>query len=137
MSFELYRKSSNEGLIHFLKSRPNVKEGFLDLFENAVGEAITDKDKKGCFVVNTTTELITNNESFLEILESNKKDVETVFCNYLKRGKEDGQLETIQDLKPIASLFYTLYNGIRVFAKVRPNKKQLIDSINVALSVLV
>jgi TetR/AcrR family transcriptional repressor of nem operon len=136
-SFELYRKSNNERLIHFFESRKNVKEGFSELFANAVQEAITDKDKKGCFVVNTITELIPNDESVLEILESNKKDIETVFFNYLKRGKEDGQLKTVQDLKPIASLFYTLYNGIRVVAKVRPNKKQLTDSINVALSVLV
>ena len=136
-SFELYRKSNKEGLVQFFDSRPNVKAGFSELFENAIKEAINDKDRKGCFVVNTTTELIPNDENLLEILESNKRDFEMIFFEYLKKGKEKGQLKTTQDLKSIASLFYTLYNGIRVVAKVRPNHKKLSDSINVALSLLV
>lgn len=137
-SFELYRKTNKEILVQFLERRPNVKEGFSELFENAIQEAVIDKDKKGCFVVNTTTELIPNDdENLLQILESNKKDFELIFYEYLKKGKENGQLKTSQDLKSLASLFFTLYNGIRVVSKVSPNKKNLMDSINVALSLLV
>lgn len=136
-SFALYRKSNKEGLVQFFQSRPNVKDGFSELFENTINEAIHDKDRKGCFVVNTTTELIPNDENMLEILESIKQDFEAIFYEYLKKGKENGQLKTTHDLKSVASLFYTLYNGIRVVSKVRPDKKKLSDTINVALSLLV
>ena len=135
-SFELYRTTNKEGLVQFFKSRPNVKEGFAELFQNAIQEAITDKDRKGCFVVNTTTELIPNDENLLEILESNKKDIEIIFYEYLKKGKESGQLITTQNLKSVASLFYILYNGIRVVSKVSTDKKKLNDSVNVALALL-
>lgn len=135
-SFELYRKSNIEGLIQFFQSRPNVKKGFSELFDMAIQEAVLDKDSKGCFVVNTTTELIPNDESLLKILENNKRDFEKLFYEYLKKGQESGQLKTNQDLKSLASLFYTLYNGIRVVSKVSPNRKELSDSINVALSLL-
>ena len=135
-SFELYRTTNKEGLIQFFKSRPNVKEGFAELFQNAIQEAITDKDRKGCFVVNTTTELIPNDENLLEILESNKQDFEMIFYEYLKKGKESGQLITTQNLKSVASLFYILYNGIRVVSKVSTDKKKLNDSVNVALALL-
>jgi len=135
-SFELYRTTNKEGLIQFFKSRPYVKEGFSELFQNAIQEAITDKDRKGCFVVNTTTELIPNDENLLEILESNKKDIEIIFYEYLKKGKESGQLITTQNLKSVASLFYILYNGIRVVSKVSTDKKKLNDSVNVALALL-
>ena len=135
-SFELYRRTNKDGLIQFFQSRPSVKEGFAELFQKAIQEAITDKDRKGCFVVNTTTELIPNDKNLLEILESNKKDFETIFYEYLKKGKEDGQLKTTQNLKSVASLFYTLYSGIRVVSKVSTDNKKLIDSVNVALSLL-
>lgn len=135
-AFELYRKTNLEGVIHFFESRPNVKIGFSELFDNAIQEDELDKDNKGCFVVNTTTELIPNDESLLKILENNKRDFEKVFYNYLKKGQESGQLNTKQDLKSLATLFYTLYNGIRVVSKIRPNKKESSDSINVALSLL-
>lgn len=135
-SFELYRKTNLEGAIRFFENRPNVKIGFSELFNTAIQEDVLDKDNKGCFVVNTTTELIPNDESLLKILEKNKRDFEKVFYNYLKKGHESGQINTKQDLKSLATLFYTLYSGIRVVSKTRPNKKETFDSVNVALSLL-
>jgi TetR/AcrR family transcriptional repressor of nem operon len=135
-SFELYRKTNIDGLKQFLSNHPDVKEGFAKLFENAIQEAIQDKDRKGCFVVNTTTELIPNEESLTEVLESNKRDFEKIFFEYLQKGKEAGQIKTDQKLKSIAALFYTLYNGLRVVSKVQPDKKKLTDTVNVALSLL-
>ncbi len=135
-SFELYRTSNKEGITQFFQSRPNVKKGFSELFENAVQEAITDRDRKGCFVVNTITERIPNDKTLLEVLDLHKQDFEQLFYNYLKTGKESGQLKTKQDLKSIASLLFTFYNGIRVVSKVRPDKKRLLDSVNVVLSLV-
>lgn len=136
-SFELYRKLNKEGLIHFFDSRPIVKAGFSELFENAIEEAINDKDRKGCFVVNTTTELTPNDESLYEVLETNKQDFINIFFEYLKMGKKSGQLKSNQDLKSLATLLYTLYNGIRVVSKIRPNKKELSESVHLAMTLLV
>ena len=135
-SFELYRTTTKEWLVQFFQNHSDVKEGFSELFNKAIEEAILDKDKKGCFVVNATTELIPNDESLQKVLVENKRDFENLFYEYLKKGKENGQLKNNQDVKSIASLFYTLYNGIRVVSKVDPNKKELSNSINVVLSLL-
>lgn len=135
-AFELYRKKNIEGLSHFFEKHPNVKNGFSELFSIAIEEAIADKDKKGCFVVNTTTELIPNDESLLNILEKNKQDLENLFYDYLKRGQDRGELTTNENLRSLATLLFTIYNGIRVVSKIRPNKKELADSINIALSLL-
>ncbi|MCP4522274.1 MAG: TetR/AcrR family transcriptional regulator [Cytophagales bacterium] len=135
-SFELYIDSNKKGLTRFLNNYQNVKEGIAELFSNAIQEAINDEDKKGCFVVNTTTELIPNDEKLLIILERNKQDFEKIFHGYLKKGQAKGQITKEQDLEATASLFYTLYNGIRVVSKVNPNKTKLLNSVNVALSLL-
>jgi len=136
-SFELYRKQNSERLIQFFENRPDIKVGFFELFDNAIKEAVNDKDNKGCFVVNTSTELTPNDESLYQVLESNRQDFINIFFEYLKKGKQTGQLETSQDLKSLATLFYTLYNGIRVVSKIRANQKELTDSINIALKLLV
>lgn len=135
-AFELYRKINIEGLRQFFDSQENIREAFEKLFENAIREAITDEDRKGCFVVNTTTELVPNDESISGILEHNKSDFEALFFEYLQKGKEAGQIATNKDLRTVAALFYTLYNGLRVVSKVRPDEKQLSDTVKVALSVL-
>ncbi len=136
-SFELYRKQNREGLIQFFEKHPNVKTGFSKLFSLAIQEAVNDEDRKGCFVVNTTTELTPNDESLYRVLETNREDFMKIFFEYLKKGEDNGQLKSGQDLKSLAALFYTLYNGIRVVSKVNPDKKQLTGSIKIALSLLV
>ncbi|MEE4000998.1 TetR/AcrR family transcriptional regulator [Tenacibaculum sp. FZY0031] len=135
-SFELYRTTTKKGLIEFFQNHPNVKEGFAELFNKAIQEAILDEDKKGCFVVNVTTELIPNDESLQKVLIENKRDFEDLFYEYLKEAKERGQLKNSENLRAIATLLYTLYNGIRVVSKVDPTNKELSNSINVALSLL-
>jgi TetR/AcrR family transcriptional repressor of nem operon len=135
-SFELYRKINTEGLTQFFQIRPNVKKGFSELFDLAIQEAVQDKDNKGCFVVNATTELIPNDEKLLEIVHNNKETFENLFYEYLKKGKESGQLNNNQDLKSLASLLFILYNGIKVISKINPVKKEMKDSIGLALSLL-
>lgn len=131
-----YRVTHLEGLSLFFQNHSNLKEGFSKLFENAIEDAILDQDRKGCFVVNITTELIPGDKEILDLLENNKNDFENLFYNYLKKGKESGQLNTTSDLKSLATLLFTLYNGIRVVAKIRPNRNELTNSINIAMSLL-
>ncbi len=135
-AFELYRKETKEGLIEFLKNQPNIKDGVSALFDAAIDEAIVDKDRKGCFVVNTTTALIPSDNHLLNVLEVHKSDIETLFYEYLKRGRDSDQIKANSDLKSLTSLLYTLYNGIRVVSKVNPEKQQLSRSIRLALSLL-
>ena len=135
-SFALYRKSNIEGLIQFFKTHPDVKHGFSELFDIAIQESILDKETKGCFVVNTTTELIPNDKSLIKVIEDNKRDFETLFYEYLKKGKDKGQLKPNQDLRSLASLLFILYNGIKVVSKINPQKQELKSSIDLALTLL-
>lgn len=135
-AFELYRTSNVERLTQFFEDRPNVKNAFSDLFDLAIHESVCDKEAKGCFVVNTITELIPNDESLEKVLEDNKRDLEALFCKYLEKGKAAGQLKTNQDLKSLAAVLYMLYSGMRVVSKVKPQKQELKKSVDVALTLL-
>lgn len=135
-SFELYRKQSIDKICKLFQNQPNVKEGFSELFNNAIHEAFLDKDRKGCFAVNNTTELVPNSESCLEILSSNRRDFEKLFYEYLKKGQKKDQLIECKDLKSLASFLFVIYNGILVVSKIQTNKKELTDSVNLAMSLL-
>lgn len=135
-SFELYRKQSIEGISQLLNSHSNVREGFYALFNKAIDEALLDQDRKGCFAVNNTTELVPNDGSCLEILSSNRHNFESLFYEYLKKGQENGQIKEGNDLKSLASLLFTIYNGMLVVSKINRNKKELMESVNLALSLV-
>lgn len=135
-TFDHYRKINLEQINQLFQNQPDVKAGFTKLFEMAIDETINDQDRKGCFVVNTTTELVPGNEEILNILKENKEQVEHLFSTYLRKGKDTGQISSDKDLKAIASLLYTLYNGLRVVAKTQPDRNELMSSVRVALSLL-
>ena len=84
-SFELYRTEGMAGLAAFFKKQTSVKGGLQKLFESSIKESLSDSDKKGCFVVNTTTELIPGDEAIQTILEKNKAAYEKMF--YKLHGK--------------------------------------------------
>jgi len=135
-AFENYRKANTEGIIQFFDNQNNVKEGFRQLFEMAIEDSVNDQEKKGCFVVNTTTELIPGDEKILKIIAENRKTFEAIFLNYLKSGEVKGQFKKSKDLPAIATLLFTLYNGLKVVSKVNSNKKELSNSIYQVLSLL-
>jgi TetR/AcrR family transcriptional repressor of nem operon len=135
-AFEQYRKSGAEGIKTFFQNHSEVKEGFRKLFELAINEAINDKEKKGCFVINTTTELIPNDLGLIHVLKENKATFEQLFFDYLSLGVKKGQIATNKDLKAICSLFYIYYNGLKVVTKVDASKVKLDNSIDVFLSIL-
>ena len=135
-SFALYRKQSIEGISQLLNSHSNVRDGFYALFNKAIDEALRDPDRKGCFAVNNTTELVPNNESCLEILSTNRSAFEQLFYEYLKKGQENGQLKEDNDLKSLASLLFTLYNGMLVVSKINRNKKELMETVKLTLRLM-
>ena len=135
-AFQLYRTTNSNDVAAFFENQNEVKNGFRALFEMGINESISDKDKKGCFVVNTTTELIPGEKELLEILQENKKIFERLFYNFLLKGQQSGEISKSKNIKTISHLFYTFYNGLKVVAKVQSEPKELLNSVDEILMLL-
>ncbi len=131
-----YRAINAVGMSDFLQSESDVRTGMRKLLEKAILEAHEDIDRKGCFVVNTTTELVPGDAEIEQLVEENKTDFEERIYSYLKRGQTEGQLPSSKDVKAIANLIFTLYNGIRVVGKMSPTSETLTTTVDTALSLL-
>lgn len=135
-SFELYRENNEKILRSFFDEQKDVKKGFQKLFKKAVDVDCSDIDKKGCFVVNTTTEFDSRDQKMRDTLLKNKEIIEGIFYDFLLKGEEKERLKDGKDLRAIASFLVTFFNGIRVMSKVEPNKDKLMASVNNALLIL-
>jgi len=135
-AFQLYVQSNTSGFGDFLNSQADVKKGLRLLFQAALHESVSDPDKKGCFVVNTTTELVPGDTEIKIILDRNKQKFEKMFFNYLQKGVESGQLPAGKDYQSLAKLFFTMYNGMNVVGKLGHQKDEMQKSIDLVLSLL-
>ncbi len=135
-AFRLYRKTSLDELKTFLYSHSSIKEGFLNLFLLVVDEGIKDTEKKGCFVVNSTTELASDDEMIFNIVKENRIVFEELFYDHLSLGVERKEIAPNKDLKAIASFLFTFNNGLKVMLKTGASRDELKNSVHLALSVL-
>lgn len=135
-AFRLYQRENQGRVREFLLSHRPVQKGFLRLFESAIDGALRDPDAKGCFVVNATVEMVTQECALYSVLRDNRIDFEQLFLDYLQEGLTRGEISPEKDLKAIAALIFTLYNGVMVLSKINPNKAELMAATRTGLQVL-
>ena len=135
-AFEHYRETSIAWLEKLFEDCNSIKEGFRKLFESAIREAATDVCRKGCFVVNTITELIPGNEKMEQILFDHKIYIEDLFVNLVQKGIDNGEISSSKNPSEVGLMLFTLYNGIRVVSKIDADFNRLQKVVNSGLSVL-
>jgi TetR/AcrR family transcriptional repressor of nem operon len=62
--------------------------------------------------------------------------MEAVFVDYIQKGIDTGQLDASKNAQDIGLMFFGLYNGIRVLAKVDPTSESLKRMATAGLSIL-
>lgn len=136
LAIERYSLINNQKIADFLYYQTTVRQGFLQLFELLIDAAVQDKDSKGCFVVNTTTELANNDLGVNKKMQDQKAAVEQLYFNYLQYGVNQGQISPYKNIQTIASYIYSLQTGIYVISKMHSNREELLKIVSTGLAVL-
>ncbi|GAB5474938.1 MAG: TetR/AcrR family transcriptional regulator [Maribacter sp.] len=135
-AFEQYRNNSLESLRNILHSEPDVKKGFQNLFQLVIDDVKTGRCTKGCFVVNTITELVPGDAALQNKLVQNSAITEALFAEYIRNGITSGNLTTSKNPEAMAFTLFTLFSGLRVMAKIEQNPSKLSDTIAIGLTIL-
>ena len=131
-----YRKVNFQVVTDLLQQEPNVRSAIQKLFELNVEQALEDKDHKGCFMVNTTTELVPHDKKIQDLAFENLDSFEKLLRSLLTEAQLKGELSADKDVSAMASYFFTLYNGIRVVGKLNPSRAYLQSVVENGLRVL-
>lgn len=110
---------------------PGVRAFLLGFAE----ESRQDRDRKGCLVTNTATELLPDDEQAGRRVETALRDVETALTGALIRAKAQGELAENAQPRALARFLVTFIQGIRVIAKTQ-DEQRLTDAVDQALTVL-
>ncbi|WP_422858535.1 TetR/AcrR family transcriptional regulator [Flagellimonas sp. S174] len=135
-AFQEYCNSSGNMVKGLLESESSVKKAFEKLFNFAIQETVSDTSRKGCFVVNTTTELIPGDEVIHNILCENLENGAETFTSVIQKGIDQGEIDISKNAKDLGLMLFTFYNGFRVVSKIDADPKKLERMVITALSVL-
>ncbi|MEM0931910.1 MAG: TetR/AcrR family transcriptional regulator [Bacteroidota bacterium] len=135
-AFQEYRNSSGDAVKGILAGETSVRKGFHKLFGYAIEEAIQDDARKGCFVVNTATELIPNDGTMQATLQDHMDNMEELFTGHIQKGIDNGEIDASKNAKDIGLLLFTFYSGFRVVSKIDTDAEKLHHLVKTTLSIL-
>ncbi|MEM6633588.1 MAG: TetR/AcrR family transcriptional regulator [Bacteroidota bacterium] len=136
--FDTYRYFHEEGLENFMEKQEDVLVGLKLIFQKVIAEDSSADSCKGCFVVNTATELLPAPSTSYEnqAILQHKEKMEDLFLNFLHKGVEKGQITDGKDFAAISRLLFTLMMGLRVVGKMKQDPEKAIASVEAVLSLL-
>ncbi len=133
-SLSLYCSNNIKVTLDLLQKEKSVKIWLKKLFQIFVDNAVDNK--KGCFVVNTTTEISCKDEVINTALLTNQSNFEKMFYDYLLEAQNSGEISKDKDINTLSFMIYTLFSGIQVVARLEKDNKRLENLSNLLLSLL-
>jgi TetR/AcrR family transcriptional repressor of nem operon len=108
-------------------------EGF---FRDIVGYSLRDKDQKGCLLVNSALELDSEDAELKEVIKDVLVEIEAFFKRAVVAGQQSGEIPQTQRAADVARFLLSAILGIRVLARVRPERALLDGIVRAAMSSL-
>jgi TetR/AcrR family transcriptional regulator, transcriptional repressor for nem operon len=105
-------------------------------FDEIVERSVTDKQRRGCMLVNSALELAPYDPEFQKLVAQEMIFIEAFFRRCIEAGQKDGTISAIRPGGELAKLLLSVLLGIRVLARTRPERAVLEDAANGALELL-
>jgi TetR/AcrR family transcriptional repressor of nem operon len=128
----LFRRSLDRYLDQTLRERIARFEGnlaprqaIIAFFEEIVERSISDKERKGCLLVNSALVVAPHDSEFQRIVAKALKQLEAFFYRCVAAGQADGTIAKFQSAEDLAKLLLSVVLGIRVLARTRPDRALL------------
>ena len=136
LALERYSEVESRRLIDLLERNGSVKKSLRQLFAEVVEKALGDREHRGCFMGNATSELAGRCKETASRTCTNMATMEGAFYRALLRAKQEGEIHGVPDPRAMARFFYCALQGLLLMAKARQDRKALNDVVRVTLSVL-
>jgi len=134
-ALERYRELLALPIRRALEKEGPVGSVLREFFEGLV-DNLLNSDGKGCFMVNSTTELASRDAAVFGTCSANARQLEAAFTGLLVRAQTAGEIPADRSPVQLARFLVSTMNGLTVTAKATRDPKVLNDVVEVALSAL-
>jgi TetR/AcrR family transcriptional regulator, transcriptional repressor for nem operon len=135
-SLQHYLQQTNNTLKQELQNITSPKKKIEQFFRYAVTDILNDKKRKGCFMVNSSTELCNVDKKVAGITVNNMQNVTAQFTQWIKEAQKAGEILNTQPAATLAISLYASFCGMRVLGQSSPDKKLLDDVVKGVMQLL-
>ena len=128
----LYERALNRYLDQTFRERirrlePSLppREAIVAFLQEIIKRSLTDKQRRGCMLVNSAIESAPYDSKFLKIVATFLDEVESFFFRCVSNGQKNGSITKAHSAEDLSKSLLGILLGIRVLARVRPERKLL------------
>ncbi|MCK1719494.1 TetR/AcrR family transcriptional regulator [Bradyrhizobium sp. 141] len=139
----LYAKALNRYLDQTFRERirriePAMppREAIEVFFKEIIKRSLSDKQRRGCMLVNSAIESAPFDPGFLSIVAIFLDEVEAFFLRCVSKGQKDGVVTRAHSASDLSKSLLGILLGIRVLARVRPERALLEGLLRPVLAML-
>jgi TetR/AcrR family transcriptional repressor of nem operon len=105
-------------------------------FAEVIGQSLSDRQRKGCMVVNSALEVAPHDPEFRRVVADVFGQVEAFFRRSVAAGQQSGAITSSQSADDLARFLLCVLLGIRVLARTRPERELLEGLVRPAFALL-
>ncbi|WP_159785460.1 TetR/AcrR family transcriptional regulator [Sodalinema gerasimenkoae] len=135
-SLARYDRTVVEGNLAPLQEADASLAALGGFFESVVDWSLEDSDHKGCLLVNTAAELAPQDPRISQQLRGYFHRIEATFASVLERSRQRQELTHPGDISLLAKYLLANLQGLRLAAKLNPNRQTLQGLVDITLSTL-
>lgn len=135
-ALQAYMQSQHAWMRQAVAENKPVREIIRFLLASLVDETLADPERRGCFMVNTVTEMANQDPQVFTIASDNEHQVHSILAELICKGQASGEIAGDNDADVLASFLFINFMGIRVIAATNNDKKHLHSALDVILSAL-
>src|SRR5689334_10873423 len=128
----LYERALNRYLdqtfrerIRRIESALPPREAIAAFLQEIIRRSLTDRQRRGCMLVNSAIESAPYDPDFLSIVATFLNEVEGFFLRCVSKGQRDGTITRAHSAADLSKSLLGILLGIRVLARVRPERALL------------
>lgn len=136
LTLDHYQEMNAREYRKLLSKEKNPVEKIRTIFEQNIDHASSDTERKGCFMVNTTTELANCNQDLHAWLTKKQEAITLIFEEIIAEGQRNNIINKMDSPKNYSLYLYSSLKGIRVSAITITDKKVLASILEKTLEIL-
>ncbi|HPR08165.1 MAG TPA: TetR/AcrR family transcriptional regulator [Denitromonas sp.] len=116
-ALQKYDKDRRHAMLSALEAMDDPQRAIAALFDALVAETIADPEKKGCFLVNTASELTTHGEQVNGIVRAGLQETQAFLQRSIEAGQARQQFPAALDPDATAKGLMAMVVAIRVLGR--------------------
>lgn len=135
-ALERYLRTRTPNPVELLSQPGPALPAIRALVHQYVEGAIADRQRRGCFVLNTAIELAPADPEAARCVTAAWSAIETALSSALTRARAQGELAPSKDPRALARFLIVILQGLVVVGKGDPDPERLRDAAAQALAAL-